>query len=58
MRETDPGVPWWRIIAKDGSLPSAKRLPALAKKQRELLENEGIVFGADGKVLQKYFLGE
>jgi len=56
MRETDPGVPWWRIIAKDGSLPAAKRLPTLAKKQRELLESEGIEFGTDNKVLQKYFL--
>ena len=38
MQNTPPNVTWWRVVAKDGSLPAGKRLPVLAKEQRELLE--------------------
>lgn len=43
-------VPWWRVVAKDGTLPISKRNPLLAKTQREKLESEGVQFGEDGKV--------
>jgi methylated-DNA-protein-cysteine methyltransferase-like protein len=43
-------VPWWRVVAKDGSLPIAKRNPILANEQREKLESEGVEFDEDGKV--------
>ncbi len=43
-------VPWWRVVAKDGSLPVAKRNPALAQEQRSRLEEEGIAFSDDGRI--------
>lgn len=55
MRNTPDDVPWWRVIAKDGSLPTSKRSPEVGKEQRELLKGEGIEFEANGKVQQKYF---
>lgn len=39
-------VPWWRVVAKDGSLPIAKRNPYLAEQQRARLEAEGVAFDA------------
>lgn len=55
MRGTASDVPWWRVVAKDGSLPVSKRMPRIAQRQRELLEAESVVFDEDGKVPQKYF---
>ena len=50
------GVPWWRIVAKDGSLSIAKRNPQLAREQRELLETEGVEFDGAGRVEMERFL--
>jgi methylated-DNA-protein-cysteine methyltransferase-like protein len=55
MQDTPPDVPWWRVVAKDGTLPAAKRSPELGREQRLLLENEGVAFEANGNVQQKYF---
>jgi methylated-DNA-protein-cysteine methyltransferase related protein len=44
-------VPWWRVVAKDGSLPIAKRNPQLAEKQRSHLEDEGVRFDENGRVI-------
>jgi len=55
MNNVGDDVPWWRIVAKDGSLPIAKRNPNLALRQRELLEQEGVKFDADNRVLESYF---
>jgi methylated-DNA-protein-cysteine methyltransferase-like protein len=55
MQSTPPDVPWWRVVAKDGSLSAAKRSPDLGREQRQLLEKEGVAFEANGKVRQKYF---
>jgi methylated-DNA-protein-cysteine methyltransferase-like protein len=43
-------VPWWRIVARDGTLSIAKRNPQLAARQRALLTEEGVQFTADGRV--------
>ncbi len=48
-------VPWWRVVAKDGSLPVAKRNPALAHEQRQKLQNEGVEFDDEGRVLMDRF---
>ncbi len=50
MASAPPGVPWWRVIAKHGDLPIAKRDPALGLTQRQLLEHEGVPFHPDGRV--------
>ncbi len=39
----DPSVPWFRIVRADGSLAQGKR-------QRVLLEAEGVPFTAAGRV--------
>lgn len=51
----DQNIPWWRIVAKDGSLPVAKRNPVIAQQQQEKLEAEGVEFDADGKVADQFF---
>ncbi len=55
MNGAGEDVPWWRVVAKDGSLPIAKRNPDLAAQQRELLESEGVCLGDDNRVLDCYF---
>jgi len=44
------GVPWHRVLGADGRMPIAKRDPALAALQRELLAREGVAFLTDGRV--------
>lgn len=41
------GVPWWRVVAKDGGLPISKRDPVLGLRQREILIDEGATFVGD-----------
>ena len=48
-------VPWWRVVAKDGNLSIAKRNPALAQKQRDLLSVEGVEFEENGRVKMDVF---
>lgn len=45
--ETD--VPWWRVINAQGGI-SLKGRGAEADLQRSLLEHEGVVFDAEGRV--------
>lgn len=55
MNNVGDDVPWWRIVAKDGSLPIAKRNSNLALRQRELLEQEGVEFDEEDRVLMNQF---
>ena len=55
MNNVGDDVPWWRIVAKNGSLPISKRNPNLAQRQRQLLESEGVKFDADNRVLESCF---
>ncbi|MEO6907077.1 MAG: MGMT family protein [Abditibacteriaceae bacterium] len=55
MQNAPPDVCWWRVVAKEGSLPAAKRSPELGHEQRDLLEEEGVEFEENGKVMQKCF---
>lgn len=48
MAQCPEGLPWWRVVAKDGRLPIHKRDPRWADEQRRLLEGEGIEV-CDGK---------
>src|SRR3712207_5560008 len=50
MNTVSDDVPWWRVVAKDGSLPIAKRNPHLAMEQRTHLESEGVEFDDEGRV--------
>ena len=44
MAQAPEGVPWWRVVAKDGTLVIAKRNPEFGLIQRRHLEDEGVVF--------------
>lgn len=44
MAQAPDGVPWWRVVAKDGSLVIAKKSPEAAMIQQKRLEAEGVAF--------------
>lgn len=44
MASAPDGVPWWRVVAKDGSLPIHKRSPQLRLEQEKRLKSEGVNF--------------
>ncbi len=56
MASAPEGVPWWRVLAKDGSLSIAKRSAQLAIEQEQRLKKEGIEFLPDGRVEMERFL--
>ena len=51
-------VPWQRVVGADGYLRIARRSPDLAKRQRELLEKEGVTLNDKGCVERRFFLAE
>ena len=55
MNNVPLGVPWWRVVAKDGALPISKRNPHLAHEQRTKLEAEGVRFDEENRVLMERF---
>jgi len=55
---TPKDVPWQRVVGADGYLRIARRSPDLAKRQRELLEKEGVAFNDKGCVERRFFLVE
>jgi len=50
----DDGVPWQRVVNAKGEI-SARAHPYGALQQRELLEREGIVFGANARIPLRRF---
>jgi len=55
MNHAPRDVPWWRVVAKDGSLPISKRNPHLAQEQRAKLQTEGVQFDEQNRVLIERF---
>ena len=47
MASASAGLPWWRVVAKDGTLVVARRDPSMGVEQRRLLELEGVPFEED-----------
>ena len=45
----DDAVPWQRVVNSKGEI-SARGHPYAAVQQRALLEREGVVFGANGRI--------
>jgi len=45
----DTDVPWWRVVNRNGEI-SIKGAPGLPALQRALLEGEGVVFDARGRL--------
>lgn len=55
MRHCPEGVPWWRVVAKDGSFPTNKLSPDIAQDQMRLLKKEKVPI-EDLKVARKAML--
>ena len=47
--DPDAGVPWWRVINRNGEI-SIKGNPILANLQRRLLEKERVKFDHRGRI--------
>lgn len=52
---SEPDVPWWRVVGRDGTIKTFKRGPEAGLKQRMLLEQEGVTFDEEGRVLAQHF---
>ncbi|MDQ2986743.1 MAG: MGMT family protein [Armatimonadota bacterium] len=50
MASAPADVPWWRVVAKGGTLPVGKRHPRLMSEQEERLREEGVPFSDRGVV--------
>lgn len=55
IAEVPEGVPWWRVVARDGSLPISKRDPRLAKIQADKLSQEGIILHEGCVPLERFW---
>lgn len=53
MASAPEGIPWWRVVAKDGTLVVARRDPELGIRQRSLLVKEGVPFDEDQVRMQE-----
>ena len=49
------GVPWWRVVGRDGRLPICKRDPSLESLQAARLADEGVTV-VDGVVERRFFV--
>lgn len=47
MTQCPDGIPWWRVVNKQGALPIWKRGAAMADLQRQILMREGVPFKGD-----------
>ena len=47
MTQAEDDVPWWRVVAKSGNLPTYKRDVGLGIDQKQRLEREGVRFDGD-----------
>ncbi|MGC4046915.1 MAG: MGMT family protein [Armatimonas sp.] len=52
------GVPWWRVVGSDGTFRISRRDPALAKRQREKLEAEGVKVSDSLRVESRFFIDD
>jgi len=42
MRSSPPGVPWWRVVGKNGSFLIGRQSPELAIEQEQRIIAEGV----------------
>jgi len=54
MARCPNSLPWWRVVAGDGSLPVWKKDPHLGVEQTQRLSEEGVEI-ADGQVLMERY---
>ena len=51
----DSGVPWWRVVNRDGFLSIKGNWEASKELQKQLLEKEGVVFDDNFTIDMKRF---
>ena len=56
MGMSQADIPWWRVLAHDGSFSIAKKDPKLEKEQRDRLLKEGVPLKENGRVNMKLAL--
>lgn len=56
MRSCPEGVPWWRVVSKDGYLVVHKLDPVLALRQKEKLRIEDTEMADDNRVSPSAFI--
>lgn len=58
LDKLEPGssVPWWRVVGAGGALLTARKDPAMALLQQELLEREGVLLDQEGRVAKDRFV--
>jgi len=54
LQSCPDGVPWWRVVAKDGTLPIWKLDPTAEDVQAERLRSEGVEV-VDGRIDMAHF---
>lgn len=54
MAQSPYDIPWWRVVAKSGDLPTFKRDPSLGLDQTKLLKKDGVPM-KNGRVAQSAF---
>ena len=54
MAQCPNGVPWWRVVGKNGEMRTGKRDPELAERQRELLRKERVALRGDAVDMEKH----
>jgi methylated-DNA-protein-cysteine methyltransferase related protein len=55
MAQSPPGVPWWRVVARDGRIAIARRGPEWGAEQRDRLAAEGVPFDGERVALDRVF---
>ena len=59
MRYCPEGYPWHRVVNAQGRLRTSERLPDGKLLQQALLEEEGVIFAAPGRIdLERYIWSE
>jgi alkylated DNA nucleotide flippase Atl1 len=52
MAQAPEGIPWWRVVGKDGDLLIDKIHPEMGNEQKRLLEAEGVPFAGDQVIMR------
>lgn len=48
-------IPWWRVVGSRGDILVGRKDPQAGVVQRARLEQEGVAFDAEGRVLPEFF---
>jgi methylated-DNA-protein-cysteine methyltransferase related protein len=55
MAQCPAGLPWWRVVGKNGDMRTASLDPRLAEEQRQHLRKEGVQIVDDAVDMKSHF---